>query len=48
MDFSPRVNDANPEPRIACALLLDISGSMAGPKIDALNDGFAPFCEQIK
>ena len=48
MEFSPRVNDANPEPRIACALLLDISGSMSGPKIDALNDGFALFCEQIK
>jgi hypothetical protein len=29
----------NPEPRCACVLLLDTSGSMAGEKIDALNEG---------
>jgi hypothetical protein len=29
----------NPEPRCACVLLLDTSGSMAGEKIDSLNEG---------
>src|SRR5205809_180621 len=48
MEFSPRVNDANPEPRIACALLLDVSASMTGSKIDALNTGFDLFCQQIR
>jgi uncharacterized protein YegL len=29
----------NPEPRCACVLLLDTSGSMSGPPIAALNEG---------
>jgi uncharacterized protein YegL len=48
MDFSPRVKDDNPDPRIACALLLDTSGSMTGPPIDLLNRGFETFCDEIK
>jgi uncharacterized protein YegL len=29
----------NPEPRVPCVLLLDISGSMSGPPIAELNEG---------
>jgi uncharacterized protein YegL len=47
-DFSPRVNEANPDPRIACALLLDTSSSMTGEPINQLNQGFQLFCEEIK
>lgn len=47
-DFAPRVNADNPDPRIACALLLDISSSMAGEPIDMLNRGFELFCDEIK
>jgi uncharacterized protein YegL len=46
-EFNPRLAD-NPDPRIACALLLDTSGSMAGAPIDQLNQGFAQFCDEIK
>jgi uncharacterized protein YegL len=34
---------ANPDPRCACVLLLDTSGSMSGPAIDALNQGLQAF-----
>jgi uncharacterized protein YegL len=47
-DFSPRVNEDNPDPRIACALLLDTSSSMTGEPIDQLNRGFELFCGEIK
>lgn len=47
-DFAPRVNEDNPDPRIACALLLDTSSSMAGEPIDQLNQGFELFCDEIK
>lgn len=33
----------NPEPRCPCVLLLDTSGSMHGPAIDALNEGLWVF-----
>ncbi len=33
----------NPEPRVACLLLLDTSGSMAGNPIRQLNEGMAAF-----
>ena len=33
----------NPEPRCPCVLLLDTSGSMQGPPIDALNQGLMTF-----
>ena len=33
----------NPEPRCACLLLLDVSGSMGGEPIRQLNDGLAYF-----
>ena len=37
----------NPEPRCACVLLLDVSGSMAGKPIDALNEGLAAFAADL-
>lgn len=37
----------NPEPRCACVLLLDVSGSMAGAAIKALNDGLRAFSADI-
>jgi uncharacterized protein YegL len=49
-----RTNQENPNPRVACALLLDTSWSMGqaddggGPTpIDELNDGFVEFCKSI-
>ena len=33
----------NPEPRCPCVLILDTSGSMYGPPIDALNQGIQTF-----
>jgi hypothetical protein len=33
----------NPEPRCACVLLLDTSGSMLGDPINALNEGLKVF-----
>ncbi|MEU8006218.1 VWA domain-containing protein [Catellatospora sp. NPDC049111] len=48
MEFNPRVNQDNPDPRIACVLLLDTSYSMNGARIDELNRGFGLFCEEIK
>lgn len=38
----------NPEPRCACLLLLDTSGSMKGTKIAQLNAGLATFAEQLR
>lgn len=37
----------NPEPRLACVLLLDTSGSMGGAPIHELNAGFQVFKEEI-
>lgn len=38
----------NPEPRCACLLLLDTSGSMSGRPISELNDGLRVFEEELK
>ncbi len=38
----------NPEPRCACVLLLDVSGSMSGDKINSLNQGLQAFQEDVK
>jgi uncharacterized protein YegL len=38
----------NPEPRCACLLLLDTSGSMQGAKIEQLNAGLKVFAEQLR
>jgi uncharacterized protein YegL len=37
----------NPEPRCACVLLLDTSGSMQGAPINALNDGLQKFKDDL-
>ena len=37
----------NPEPRCACVLLLDVSGSMGGQPIAALNEGLAAFASDL-
>ena len=38
----------NPEPRCACVLLLDTSGSMFGEPIEALNYGVATYIETLR
>lgn len=38
----------NPEPRCACILLLDTSGSMIGTKIAELNQGLRTFEEELR
>lgn len=38
----------NPEPRCACVLLLDTSGSMSGAPIGQLNEGLKHFEEELK
>ena len=45
----PEVNIdlTNPDPRVACVLLLDTSGSMQGPKIDQLNQGLQQFFSEL-
>ena len=45
--FDPGFAD-NPEPRCACLLLLDTSGSMAGQPIAELNAGLKTFEEELK
>jgi uncharacterized protein YegL len=47
-DLAARVKEDNPDPRVACALLLDTSSSMNGEPIRELNEGFRRFCEEIK
>lgn len=37
----------NPEPRCACVLLLDVSGSMGGRPIDAMNEGLRAFAADL-
>ncbi len=37
----------NPEPRCPCVLLLDVSGSMSGAPIEALNAGLQTFREEL-
>jgi uncharacterized protein YegL len=41
------INEDNPEPRCACALLLDTSGSMDGERIAELNAGLAALRDEI-
>lgn len=52
MPESPRLDEAvefadNPEPRCPCILLLDVSGSMGGAPIKALNEGLQIFRDQL-
>lgn len=47
MPFNPEFAD-NPDPRCACLLLLDTSGSMSGEPIAALNDGLTAFQRELQ
>lgn len=38
----------NPEPRCPCVLVVDVSSSMYGPKMDQLNNGIATFAQELK
>ena len=37
----------NPEPRVPCVLILDVSGSMGGQPIQELNDGLRQYREEL-
>jgi len=37
----------NPEPRVPCVLLLDVSGSMAGQSINELNAGLVTYKDEL-
>lgn len=37
----------NPEPRVPCVLLLDVSGSMGGNPIDELNEGLVVYKDEL-
>lgn len=47
----PKLEDVefaeNPDPRCPCILLLDVSSSMSGPSIDALNEGLKAFQNEV-
>lgn len=45
--FHPPIKRDNPDPRVACALLLDTSYSMRGERIDHVNAGFSAFCASL-
>jgi len=45
--WAVEVNDANPDPRVACVVLCDVSGSMQGEPIEALERGFAAFTHYL-
>jgi uncharacterized protein YegL len=55
IDHTPAITDGfanvefaeNPEPRVACLLLLDTSGSMAGSPINELNAGIRTFKDEL-
>ena len=44
----PRVKEDNPDPRVACALVLDTSASMSGEPISELSAAFELFCTEIQ
>lgn len=41
------LNEANPDPRVSCVALVDVSGSMEGEPIAALERGFARFTDYL-
>ncbi|MDN4521253.1 vWA domain-containing protein [Mycolicibacterium austroafricanum] len=45
--WAVELNDANPDPRVACVVLCDVSGSMQGEPIEALQRGFAAFTHYL-
>ena len=45
--WAVELNDTNPDPRVACVALIDVSGSMDGEPITALERGFAAFTNYL-
>lgn len=45
--WAVELNDENPDPRVACVVLVDVSGSMSGQPIAALERGFAAFTDYL-
>lgn len=45
--WSVELNDENPDPRVACVVLVDTSSSMNGEPIAALERGFAAFTHYL-
>ena len=45
--WAVELNDANPDPRVACVVLCDVSGSMQGEPVAALERGFAAFTDYL-
>lgn len=46
--WSTELNEANPDPRVACVVLADVSESMKGDPLDALERGFAAFIRTLQ
>ncbi|CAM3656028.1 VWA domain-containing protein [Mycobacterium frederiksbergense] len=46
--WAVELNDTNPDPRAACVALIDVSGSMDGEPIAALEQGFASFVRYLQ
>jgi uncharacterized protein YegL len=45
--WAVELNDENPDPRVACVVLADVSGSMQGHPIAALERGYAAFTDYL-
>ncbi|SBS75481.1 conserved hypothetical protein [uncultured Mycobacterium sp.] len=45
--WAVELNDENPDPRVACVVLCDVSGSMNGDPIAALEQGFSSFVHYL-
>ena len=45
--WAVELNDENPDPRVACVVLADVSGSMMGQPIAALERGYAAFTHYL-
>uniref|UniRef100_UPI000372DE40 vWA domain-containing protein n=1 Tax=Mycobacterium sp. 141 TaxID=1120797 RepID=UPI000372DE40 len=45
--WAVELNDENPDPRVACVVLADVSGSMMGQPIAALERGYAAFTQYL-
>lgn len=46
-DWAVELNDENPDPRVSCVVLADVSGSMQGAPIAALERGYAAFTQYL-
>lgn len=45
--WAVELNDENPDPRVSCVVLADVSGSMQGAPISALESGYASFTQYL-